>query len=146
MTSSKICKWSYMVNTYHWWKFQVKSTCSSGDLELLESVFYRLPIMCILQIRTRIFCKNHKFSLKLTFWQNSTQIDQVNLILGLVCKIHTKQVAESKQVEFLLFYGDVLLYQISSQKDCFVVIFRVRNFRSAGFKWVKINHPHLMYC
>ena len=49
-TDLKFCTSSHMVNTYHWWKFQVKSSCSSFVPEKVHVYFtdrsakYQIPM------------------------------------------------------------------------------------------------------
>ena len=42
----KFCIWSQMVNTYHWWKFQVKST---------SGTWYKITRLCISQTGINFF-------------------------------------------------------------------------------------------
>ena len=69
----KFCTQAYIINTYHWWKFQVKSISGSRDTEL--HYLYFTDQVCKLHnigLKPNFLVKFHKKHKNRNYYQNST--------------------------------------------------------------------------
>ena len=95
----KFFLWPYLVKTYHWWKNQVKTTCSSWDQKLLERVFYRPARNVYFTDQNQILLKEIVMAYQnrhlVKIWSKLVKSICQNSISGqfkiLVCKMYTNR-------------------------------------------------------
>ena len=69
VADSKFCTKTYIINIYHWCKFEVKSTSGSGDTEFHYLYF------------TDQVCKLHNMGQNQVFWSNFTKAMKIGIFV-----------------------------------------------------------------